>query len=269
MSERKRKLIHLFYDINLAVFAVNAALHLILACYAIYDGANAEFSREMVATQFSKIAVPVFVFIIGVIGGIILSIALPLHTDENALLKKRNASVKNYSMIRERIAKKVDVTTCDEELGAAIIKERRLRLISTIVCITLCAVAAIPMLIFICNPANYDKYLINESIIPAVTLMLIWCVLAFIYCLALSVITRVSLKAEIELLRDAIAKKDGVQPVKEAPVNPKKELIVTWSIRGAILAVAVAFIVIGIVNGGMGDVLGKAIRLCTECIGLG
>jgi hypothetical protein len=29
------------------------------------------------------------------------------------------------------------------------------------------------------------------------------------------------------------------------------------------------FIVLGIVNGGMADVLNKAIKICTECIGLG
>ena len=28
-------------------------------------------------------------------------------------------------------------------------------------------------------------------------------------------------------------------------------------------------ILLGILNGGMADVLGKAIRICTECIGLG
>ena len=40
-------------------------------------------------------------------------------------------------------------------------------------------------------------------------------------------------------------------------------------LRGVVLAVAIIFIIVGIVNGGMADVLGKAIRLCTECIGLG
>lgn len=37
----------------------------------------------------------------------------------------------------------------------------------------------------------------------------------------------------------------------------------------AVGAIAVAFIVIGITNGGAGDVLAKAIALCTECVGLG
>ncbi|MBO5295059.1 MAG: thioredoxin [Clostridia bacterium] len=40
-------------------------------------------------------------------------------------------------------------------------------------------------------------------------------------------------------------------------------------VRLVILAVAVTLIVLGILNGGMRDVLGKAIKICTECIGLG
>ena len=36
-----------------------------------------------------------------------------------------------------------------------------------------------------------------------------------------------------------------------------------------IAAAAVALIVLGVMNGGMFDVLVKAINICTECIGLG
>ena len=42
-----------------------------------------------------------------------------------------------------------------------------------------------------------------------------------------------------------------------------------WVVRGCIFIIAVTFIVVGVLNGGMADVLGKAIRICTECIGLG
>ena len=42
-----------------------------------------------------------------------------------------------------------------------------------------------------------------------------------------------------------------------------------WGMRGAILVVGIVCLVLGILNGGMADVLGKAIRICTECIGLG
>ena len=40
-------------------------------------------------------------------------------------------------------------------------------------------------------------------------------------------------------------------------------------LRGALYIAAAALIVCGIANGGMRDVLVKAINICTECIGLG
>ena len=49
----------------------------------------------------------------------------------------------------------------------------------------------------------------------------------------------------------------------------KYENVTLWACRGALLVIAVVLIVLGIVNGGMTDVLDKAIRICTECIGLG
>lgn len=40
-------------------------------------------------------------------------------------------------------------------------------------------------------------------------------------------------------------------------------------LRAAVLALAVALIVLGILNGGLEDVLAKGAAVCTECVGLG
>lgn len=49
-------------------------------------------------------------------------------------------------------------------------------------------------------------------------------------------------------------------------VNSKKFVYAT---RLVVFCVAVAFVVVGIINGDAGNVLMKAINICTECIGLG
>ena len=41
------------------------------------------------------------------------------------------------------------------------------------------------------------------------------------------------------------------------------------AVRVILLGAAVCFLVLGAINGGMRDVLIKAINICTECIGLG
>ncbi len=40
-------------------------------------------------------------------------------------------------------------------------------------------------------------------------------------------------------------------------------------VRSVLLVVALVFILLGVINGGLRDVLVKAINICTECIGLG
>ena len=41
------------------------------------------------------------------------------------------------------------------------------------------------------------------------------------------------------------------------------------TLRGAFYLAAVALVILGILNGGLRDVLAKAVKICTECIGLG
>ncbi len=56
-----------------------------------------------------------------------------------------------------------------------------------------------------------------------------------------------------------------------APVPPmgQEETKGRRLIRGALYALAALLIALGVLNGGLRDVLVKAIHICTECIGLG
>ena len=53
------------------------------------------------------------------------------------------------------------------------------------------------------------------------------------------------------------------------PMFPSSRFSAQRIVRFALLAAAILLIVLGIANGGMHDVLIKAIMICTECIGLG
>lgn len=54
-----------------------------------------------------------------------------------------------------------------------------------------------------------------------------------------------------------------------AKAVPQEGGFVPLVIRTAVLALAVAFIVLGVLNGGLEDVLIKANAICMECVGLG
>ncbi len=76
-----------------------------------------------------------------------------------------------------------------------------------------------------------------------------------------------SRRREIALLEDML--RNSPSPAarvsgEAAPASRGKE-----ALRAVLFAAAAALIVLGVLNGGLNDVLIKAINICTECIGLG
>ena len=74
--------------------------------------------------------------------------------------------------------------------------------------------------------------------------------------------------AQTELVKTILANQGKPLPAPKKIVSPENTRL-TLGIRIGIAVVAVALIIAGIANGGMADVLAKAINICTECIGLG
>jgi hypothetical protein len=87
-----------------------------------------------------------------------------------------------------------------------------------------------------------------------------------------------SIKKELLLVREGLSAgaksvgdtdaraESGCKAIAFLSSHSEKILLIS---RLAILTIALVFVGVGILNGGMADVLGKAVRICTECIGLG
>ncbi len=88
-----------------------------------------------------------------------------------------------------------------------------------------------------------------------------WVAAAFTALLAASFVCARSVEKEIAVLKKA--EKTGKQP------SPAARHMPVGALRMALYAAALVLIVWGVLNGGMRDVLVKAINICTECIGLG
>lgn len=56
---------------------------------------------------------------------------------------------------------------------------------------------------------------------------------------------------------------------RETSEQPTPRRLPVGLLRAGLYGVAILFIVLGVMNGGLRDVLVKAINICTECIGLG
>ena len=165
------------------------------------------------------------------------------------------------------------------------------------------AVCMIPILLYITNGAHFaltDAEGLDHSIVSMVAFVVPWTVIG-LACLVVTVLQGKSMQREADaataLMKEAAAAKAaeaakaGAESAKTAeapsadaesakapsaskaaaplyntsPETARRRIL----IRRVLLVAAVIFVVLGVQNGSMKDVLVKAIRICTECVGLG
>ena len=115
-------------------------------------------------------------------------------------------------------------------------------------------------LIFLMNREHFTSWDLEVVMGQMLVHTLPWIALAFGAVITAAFVCRRSLEREIHLLKGASGDK-----MPETASKPSRLL----SVRIALYVLAAVLIADGISNGGMRDVLIKAINICTECIGLG
>lgn len=123
-----------------------------------------------------------------------------------------------------------------------------------------CVACAALSLVYLLKRENFTSWDLEMVMGQMLLHTLPWIIVAFAAVIAASVLCRRSMEREISLLK-------GVSGNK-VPETASKPSCLPY-VRIALYIVAVVLIVLGINNGGMRDVLIKAINICTECIGLG
>lgn len=164
------------------------------------------------------------------------------------------------------------------------------------------AVCMIPILIYITNGAHFaltDAEGLDHSIVSMIAFVVPWTVLGLACLIVTTVLQGKSMQREADaaaaLMKEAAAAKSaeaasaaaakaaeapsaGAETVKAASASKAAAPLYNTSpetarrrviIRRVLLVAAVIFVVLGVQNGSMKDVLVKAIRICTECVGLG
>ena len=94
-----------------------------------------------------------------------------------------------------------------------------------------------------------------------------WIILGFAVLIVSAVLQGRSIQREYDAIMERIReeKASGIKAEVSSAAPARNMNVLRW----VILAVAVVFIVVGIRNGSMMAVVNKAIRICTECVGLG
>ena len=111
--------------------------------------------------------------------------------------------------------------------------------------------------------ARADNPMANIYTVEAITSKAVFVLPVFLAAIAVTIINAVL------GIRDDSQDKivTGIDIGKNVADERTKESV--SRVRLVVLVLAIVFIVIGIFNGSMGDVLIKASKICTECIGLG
>lgn len=273
LTEKSREKIRLILGIAVSVLLIISGVLFIISCYSIYKSGASPFTRESIACSFSRIAIPVWLTVGAVVLGGAFSVAFP--PDEPRLKGKRTDMLVLAALHQAR------ELSCAHELSSEIRREQRLRLVLGRINSVLVTLGVVLPLGYLLNPANFPavsgEY--NSEIANGMLICLAAILPVFVYEVVYAILFDASVKREIELYRslpkreiaenaEGCGKRGGVlSKIKDFFGKNAKEI--TLGVRISLLACGIVFVVVGILNGGMADVLKKAIKICTECIGLG
>ncbi len=236
----------------LSLSLVAAGLCLIGGCLYIYFGEGA-YSRELVATVFKTIAVPVWI----AVGMTVVSVLWELFAPSDSEYHK---APKAYGLMLTRLYRTRDTSGQDAALQVQIRRRKTLAVVRAIVVLA----GVLVFFGYAVQPANYTDN-INASVIRAMWVAIPCAVVPTLFSVIAARLTTKSYEAEIALLRSCpvcgIVKEDV--PSAARPQTARTVVCIV------LLTLAVAALIYGFHAGGTADVLTKAINICTECIGLG
>ena len=284
---KTRGRIHLVYGIVLSVLILAVGVWFALAALSIYrSGASSPYTPESIAAHFAPMAPLVYVTLAGILGGVILAWVLPRRdlvvegSEDDPLdviveryRRGHYRPMKDPAVTLRQMLARVDEEALSPACREALKKERRLRRVVAVVAAGLASVALLPALAFCGDRSHFSIENLSADIKVAALVVIPCALVALGLLVASTLLRRASVLRETATVKAAIAESKGkaISLRKRAADRPSflADPRILWGVRGLILAVGLLFILLGISNGGMADVLGKAIRICTECIGLG
>ena len=251
------------------LIVITGAAFLFATLHIFFTGDAKPYSRALVGEYLAYLSIPSVLTLIAAVWGGVLSLLSPS--------KERTVKVDLTKLTLSRMTKKLSLDECNADTKRSILTERRIRRALTVVSLVLIAICAIVSLIFALDFSRYTVEGHNADIISVLLIILPLSAVAIGSVSALTYFVSESCKRELVLVKAAVKAGTPLDTAEEndtakCPITSfirKNENRITLALRIAVAFLAVLFIALGITNGGMGDVLGKAVRICTECIGLG
>ena len=237
MNEKTKKLFLMGYGILMSVSVVIVGILLIFSCISIYSSGDSPFNREIIKERFVGILLPIIIAFILIVIGAVLDIVFKTEKTKNPVI-----SLEKIKALNENAKKRA----VNEQITNRNYRFSALYICSFIISV-LCAVAAV---VYLTVFAEFTVENLNNDVFGNLIFISPFVFIPFV------------LNVIVVLLN----KKNKESVLTQQTAFNIKTLV---SVRSALLVLAFVFIIIGIVNGGMDDVFQKAVKICTECIGLG
>ena len=254
-----------YNEIILSALIVLLGIAFIFSVYHLYlSGGAVPYSRERVGEYLMWLLPLSVISVLSAILAGVISSQKEKSEDARAFISPRT--------LYERRISRVDLSSLSPEGARAVAyqgKKRKILLLSTLAVVLVYIIIA---LIFALDAGRYTIEGCSEEI---AILSLILFPPALIIISASVVVNKLyqeSLIAEADVYKaeyEAGCRGGGRAPSPVIAFLTKNEETLLLASRLAFVALAVALIILGVSNGTMADVLGKAIKICTECIGLG
>ena len=259
-NQNKIEKIRRVYALFLGVWTAFVGALFILQVWRIFLSGKG-FTVESVSVKFLEILAPFLIWVAAIVFGGVFALAFPAAEKPLGYISSKNTLRK----LKARLPQKDGGRYAFNARFAA-------WCIFFIVAIVCVVVSGAYLTSTAYEPVASVGFFFEHQEAERLVRSLPWIFSGFGAAIASSYFEEYSLRKEISLLKKEIAEnaKNGiVVKKKSAPKRVKNSEKATFYVRVAIGALAVVFIVCGIANGGMADVLGKAINICTQCIGLG
>ena len=265
MSDKTVKIIRTLTGIILSALALVCAIALAVSCVQIYQSGSRPFTPERISDAWSSIAIFVWLFVACAIAGGVIDLLFPAPRKKQ---KGQPYPELRLAKIKARLARK----QYPDELLLPLVKQEIYVKSMRITAVAVCTISASYPLIYLNNLDNFTSLdtQLNAQVIAAVLPSLCCAIIAMAFCYAVRLLSDASCESAI-LYAKAIMLIPAPAAEKKPIGKVSKSLpaYTTSVLQVVLIVVAVCMIVAGIFNGSMNDVLQKAIRICTECIGLG
>ena len=131
------------------------------------------------------------------------------------------------------------------------------------------ALCMVPILLYLSNGEHFPNGELEPMFYALIGHVLPWIALGLAALMISTVLQEKSMQREIQAAKEQIRREKDAGVSPEGEKKAEKPRLGAGTLRLVLLVLAVVLIVAGVYNGSARDVFGKAVKICTECVGLG